>query len=353
MQEIMLCGARDAAEVAKAFSEVVRDFGATPWFYQDGRILHTNSRTSSWVENSRATVRKVDICVFAILDKYGDITWSEELSEALELGKPFIVMALESSWTRYTTLLHTISDPRSIRSEDDQKMVDVLRFISEFQFTVVSFSYDTFKEKLRYSLSNLFSQSVDLLQVHNQRKALLQSLNGKEGLSRRQIDQLISLAADECHENKYERKTAIRRLAAEEVRDDEFLLEVCRSAEQGVQRIAFDLLPFLIVKPANDSLLRELAQIGANTDDVGVARRLVVSLAEIAPSKMDVLLEEMGSLEEGVRRRAFEGVERNYDQVLGEWGSGRMKRFLKQCEATSADQASWLERLRGQLQDLA
>lgn len=353
MPEIMLCGAHDVGELSKAFSEVVRDFGATPWFYQDGRIHHTNSRTSSWVENSRATVKKVDVCVFVILDKYGEITWNQELVEALETGTPFVVLALESSWARYTTLLHTISDPNLLRSKDDQIMVDVLRFISDFQFTIVSFSYDVFKDKLRYSLSVLFDQSVDLLKSHNQLKSLIQSLNIDKKLTTRQIDQLILLASDEYHESKYDRKVAIRRLAADEIRDADFILEICRSSEQGVQRLAFDLLPSLMPLPLEDHVLLELAQIAANMDDVGVARRLTVSIIKLDPNKVDTLLEGMGGLEEGVRRRAYEGIENHFDQILGEWGPERMKCFLQRCEARSLMQAAWVERLRGHLNNLA
>lgn len=352
MLEIMLCGAHDVGDLAQMFSEVASDFGATPWWYNDGRIYHTNSRTSSWEENSRATVKRVDVCVFVILNRYGDITWNTELEQALESGKPFVVLALDSAWNRYATLLRTITDPASIRSEDDQKMIDVLRSMGEYNFTPVTFSLGAFKEKLRFALSMQFEHGINLLQTHNQRKALLQSLTKKDKLSQRQIDQLISLASDDYHENKYERKTAIRRLAADEVRNGDFVLEVCKSFEQGVQRLAFDLLPSLVPLPIEDSALRELAQIAAGIDDVGVARRLTLAVAKLQPSKLDILLEGMGSLEEGIRRRAYEGVDRHYAQVLGEWGSARMKRFLELCEAKSTVTISWLERLRRQLKDL-
>jgi hypothetical protein len=88
MLQIMLCGAHDVGEISTSFMDVAHDFGAEPWFYQQGTIHHINSRTSRWAENSRATVNKVDICVFVMLDRYGDNTWNHELHEALQLGKP-------------------------------------------------------------------------------------------------------------------------------------------------------------------------------------------------------------------------------------------------------------------------
>lgn len=353
MLQIMLCGAHDVDEISTAFTDVVEGLGADPWLYQRGKIHHINSRTSRWAENSRATVNKVDICVFVMADRYGDITWSHELQEALQLGKPFVVLALESAWVRYNNLHQSLSDPSALRSEDDRQMVELLRMISsDYQITVTPFTFTAFKEILRGELAGLFQAGVELLQMRNQRAMLLDALTGSEPMSRSQVDQLLALATDEYEANKLARKSALRRLAADGVRDNELLLEVCRSTEQGVQRLGFDLLPDLLVLPPNEDVVRELAQIASGTDDVGVPRRLVSALGKIEPGMTDVLFDGIGSAEEGLRRRAYEVVEGDWDSVLSAWGRERMHRFLDACEVKTPTRARWVDRLRGRRDDL-
>lgn len=207
MLQIMLCGAHDVGELSKNFERVAQDFGAEPWFYQQGKIKHINSRTSRWVDNSRATVGKVDICVFVMLDSYGDITWNHELSEALDLGKPFVVLALESAWMRYQVLLHTMTDSTSLRSQDDRQLVELLRMISsDYQLTVTTFTYASFADKLRGELSSLYQAGVELVQSRNERGILLDALGTRDPLTRTQVDQLVALATDEYESNKLARK---------------------------------------------------------------------------------------------------------------------------------------------------
>jgi len=353
MLQVMLCGAHDVGEISTAFTNVVQGFGAEPWFYQQGKIHHINSRTSRWAENSRATVTKVDICAFVLLDRYGDITWNHELQEALQQGKPFVVLALESAWMRYNNLLHSLTDTQVVRSDDDKQMVELLRLISsEYQITVTPFTYITFEEKLRGELAGLFQAGIELVQRRNQRATLLDAIAGSGPLTRDQTQQLIALAADEYEADKLARKVALRRLAAEGVRDDEILLEVCRSSEQGVQRLAFDLVPHLLTLPPNEDVVRELAQIASGTDDVGVPRRLVSAFAMIEPSMTDILLDTIGSVEEGVRRRAYEAIEVEWASVLDAWGHERMRLFLDACEAKTPARARWIDRLRDRRNDI-
>lgn len=357
MLQIMLCGAHDVGELAASFTDVAQDFGAEPWFYQQGKIKHVNSRTSRWTENSRATVRKVDICVFVMLDRYGDITWSHELDEALALGKPFVVLALESAWMRYNTLHHSLHHGSSVadvlQSEDDRQMVELIRMISsDYQITVTPFTYLTFKEKLRSELAGLFEAGVEFVQIRNQRAVLLDALSRGEPLVRGQVEQLIALATDEYETNKLSRKSALRRLAAEGVRDDELLLDVCRSSEQGIQRLAFDLVPDLSTMPLSEDTVHELAQIASRSDDVGIPRRLVVALGRADPAMTDVLFDAIASVEEGVRRRAFEVVEENWEAVLNAWGAERMRLFLDACEARTTARPRWIDLLRSRRDDL-
>jgi hypothetical protein len=293
------------------------------------------------------------VCIFVILEQYGDITWNSELEEALKLGKPFLVLALESAWLRYSTLIHRLSDPSAIGSEDDRRMVDLLRRISsDYQLTVTPFSYTTFKEKVRAELSQLFSYGIELIQQRNQRASLIEIMVGNAPLGLQQQQDAVALATDEYEANKIERKTALRRLAAEGVRDADLVLRVCASREEGVQRLAFDLLPELFPLPVDEELLREVVQIAAGSDDVGVLRRLVSGLARIHPLSLDVVLGATGTTEEGVRRRAYEAVEERWDKTLAAWGVDRMKEFLRLCDGTAPQRVKWTDRLRERLEGL-
>lgn len=109
----------------------------------------------------------------------------------------------------------------------------------------------------------------------------------------------------------------MRRLDSDGVRDNELLIEICRSREQGIQRLGFDLLPDLIMMPPDEGVVRDLAQIASSTDDVGVPRRLVVALGKTDCTLIDIAMNATGNLEEGVRRRAFEAVEGTGKTCLG------------------------------------
>ena len=183
----------------------MQDFGAEPYLYQQGKIHHVNSRTSRFTENSRATVNKVDICVFVMVDGYGDITWNHELNEALQLGKPFVLLALESAWMRYNNLHHSLMDPGVLRSEDDRQMVDLLRMISsDYQITVTPFTYLRFQGKAprraaRRSIPGRSQARSDAQSADDPARGTRQR---RATPTRSQVDQLIALAADEYEENK-------------------------------------------------------------------------------------------------------------------------------------------------------
>ena len=190
------------------------------------------------------------------------------------------------------------------------------------------------------------------MEQRNQRAILLDALGAGQRLTRRQVQQLIELASDEYEANKLARKSALRRLASGEERDNDLLLEVCRSGEQGVQRLAFDLLPRLLEVPPSEDTLGELARIASATDDVGLARRLVVAVGKIEPKIVDVVLDALASGDAGVRRCAFEAVEESWDSVLSDWGGERMNRFLDTCEAQEPNRLRWTDRLRKRRDEL-
>lgn len=353
MLQIMLCGAHDVRNVSKPFAKVAAEFGAHSWFYREGDIFHINSGTARFVQNSLASVERADICVFVMLDSYGPTTWDHELQKALDSGKPFVVLALSSAWARYNILLECLSDLTAVSSPDDQKMVELLRMLSsDYEITVVTFDYDTFSEHLRAALSILFEEGMRLLEMRNRRSNVLESLPGTTALSPFQRNELIAIATDEYEQDKSERKTALRRLAEEGVRDEELLLAVCGSQEQGVQRMGFDLLPSLIPIPPSEDLLHNLAAVAGKCDDVGIARRFISSVATVRPVLLDAVFETAGTAEVGARRQAFEGVEKNYKELRMEWGLERMDKFLAICQAKQPGKPDWIQRLKNLRENL-
>ncbi|MDQ6944924.1 MAG: hypothetical protein M3256_01345 [Actinomycetota bacterium] len=309
MLQIMLCGAADTEDVRDQFVNVVAGMGAQPLHYLSGDVWYTNSLTANWSVNSKQTVLQADICVFVVLRRYGDITWSTELQAALEAGKPFIVLCLDSTYQRYLTLLHHISDLSAILDQGERHLVEVLRDIErERQLTIVSFSVATVADTLQRQLAGLFKSGMALVQLRNQRAALALTMVNPDKLRREDLQRLAELAGDEL-EDKGPRKRAIRVLARAGGLDEEELLPVVESAEQGVQRLAVQELPGLYrMRPPNPSFLRQLVEIANQADDVGVARRLIASLIEIdLRTGMQALL-DLSLNEEGSRRRLAQAL---------------------------------------------
>lgn len=347
----MLCGAHDVSEISDYFFKVCRNFGATPLFYKGGKMYYQNSLGSNFADNSRKTVEMADVCVFVILKEYGEITWGTELLEALQLGKPFVILILASSSTSLDNLKYKKIPPSALEPKD-QKLLEVSNLMDEYQLSPIVFGYKSFKTELTQQLSMLGKKGLKLYETQTLRKNLISSIKSVDRLTTRQIIDLKELAADDEVEDKFAKKIAIRKLAECGVRDDDFVINICRSSEQGVQRLAFNLFPALVELPLADHLLDELATIASQNDDVGIARRLVMSVAAIDPEKLLDLLEKLDDLEVGVRRRAFEGFEANEEQLLEVWGKSRTNEFLAMCEAKTAEKIGWLTRLRAFIERL-
>lgn len=351
--DIMLCGANDVREISDGFIKTVMDMGAAPWFYQLGTIFHINSSTSSWASNSRASVAKADVCVFVMLEEYGEITWSQELQQALDLGKPFLVMAHEDKFMRYMNLSHSLSDVDSIKSEEDKKMVSLLRMIqSDFQLTIRPFSYMTFPEILRCELSSLFLEGIGHLERRNLRAHVLDVLDTTKPLTSSNLQQLAELATDEHESNKLARKRALTRLAADKIRGWELLLTTCNSKEQGIQRLAFDCIPWLVPLPIEPDRIEELAAIATRSDDIGIPRRLILAIAEACPTELDTALSLLDGKEAGLRRLAFEAAEDSWAALLGAWETTRLMTFLDICEGKNAGLPKWTVRLKQRRESL-
>ncbi len=346
MLQIMLCGAHDVHGLKQSFYTVATDFGAHPLWYKDGNIYYANSLSSKWAMNSRMSVKKVDACVFVLLEKYGDVTWETELEEALYCGKPFIFLVLDSTLQKTEFIIHKSLDSSQF-SQDEEGIVSLFSLVtSKYQLTPRPFTYPTFEVVLRRGLADLFENALGLLQDRYEKESLLASLSDEQPLSVPQIERLQRIALDEYGASKMERTIALRRLAAGGVQNTQFIIDVCRSKEQGVQRLGFTLLPTLLQLPLNSDTIRELAEISAGSDDIGLSHRLVLSVGKIDPASLDILLDSLSKHEEGARRRAFEVVEMNLQLLRDAWGSSRMVRFLNVCEAESSENIDWKQRLR-------
>lgn len=352
--QIMLCGAHDTALVKDAFNDVVRQFGGEPWFYGDGTIQYYNSGTSSWSKNSKASVQRADLCVFVMLAEFGGITWSDELETALGNGTPFVIMARADTWQRYQTLTYSISDTAAVISEADRAMLSIVRKLtSDYNLTVVPFPVPYFSERLREQLARSMEYGLSLVKQRIQREQVIGSLLDGQPPTRARISALIDLVTDEMEENKLARKRALRRLADWGERDNEWAVDACRSLEQGVQRLAFELLPQIIELPADPDVLNEVISIAEQSDDVGLANRLALSIGALLPDHLDLLLESRVGNQEGLRRRVFEVIESREAQLLTTWGPTRLGEALLKCEGTGPTTSDWRKRcsqLRNRLQ---
>lgn len=101
---IMLCGAKDTEALLKIFRIAANEFNLEPLNYIDGTIHYHNYGFNRWEENSRLTVQSADILLFVIHERFGNITWEVEYEEAISNGKNFIVLCLQTTYTKYRNL---------------------------------------------------------------------------------------------------------------------------------------------------------------------------------------------------------------------------------------------------------
>jgi hypothetical protein len=315
----MLCGAADTSRVQDAFVRTVTDFGGVSWHFLDGTVNYINSASSDWEENSRATVQEADVCVFAIVEEIGRITWETEVTAALLAGKPFFVLCLNSTYQRYLVLNNEFRPPASLDSlsEANGNLVRTLREIEqERRLTAVPFDDGRFGEVLRRELSKLFDIALGQMEERNRRKSIWPLLHDPARLTTTDLRAAQAIAVDEW-EDKQIRKAALRALAARRALDAEALHALLASGEQGVQRMAVELLADLHpVRPPDPELLEYVVAVANASDDVGISRRLIpVLLAMDLSAGIEALtlldLDDMGS-----KRRLAAALETHEDAVI-------------------------------------
>ncbi|MEH0934787.1 hypothetical protein [Micromonospora psammae] len=345
MLRIMLCGAHDTERYREDFVEVASGFDAEVWHYLSGDILHINHAQASWVTNSRDTVRNAHVCVFVIVESFGSITWQTELREALAVGKPILVLCLDKTYQAYKTLTRDVA-LSAVTDPDRRKLIEIIHEVgSERQLTIVPFSYGKFTEKLKSQLSRLFEQALGQMEVRNRRAAVARILSEASRLSRSELLLSAEIAVDEF-ENKISRKQAIRALAAHRAADEETILTLLSSMEQGVQRLTVELLPQLYAeRMADPEFFAHCIAVANRSADVGVARRLIPALLDIDLPTAVRAMATLQLVESGARRRLAETLETYEPHLVDPEVVQGVCALLDRC-LTSESEADWKARCR-------
>jgi len=348
---IMLCGASDTDDVLTAFTKVVTSFGAEPWTYLSGHLQYRNSARASWEGNSRRTVAEADICVFVIMRRYGTVTWTAELSEALDAGKPFILLCLQSTYTEYLNLTRNVQ-MEAISDPDKRSLLGLLTELeSERQLTIVPFDLSAFPDVLRRETARTFKVGIRHLTARMQAESLVALLRGAARLTNRQLAAAEALAVDDF-EDKRDRKLAISALIARRAASLDTVLALLASQEQGVLRYTISNLGALYgERPADQEFFNECITLANSSDDVGIARRLVPALFSIDVGAALEALENLDFTEIGTRRRVAQELEGHETQIRSDGLGPQALVLLNRCLTSNAE-GGWLGRCRALMERL-
>ncbi|MEV8377151.1 hypothetical protein AB0P21_30700 [Kribbella sp. NPDC056861] len=340
------------ADVADQFSLVTRQFGAEPLHYLSGEINHLNRLSADWNENSRETVASVDLCVFVILRRHGDITWNTELKEALNAGKPFIILCLSSTYDMFLNLTRNVPDLTAIKDNGTRKLIRTMSELgSERHLTLVQFDMANFSDVYRREASRIFTAGLSSLQVRFQREALAGILSAPADLSTADLAAAEEVALDEF-EDKYFRKRAIFALIDRAAASAETAAALVASREQGVQRLAIHHLADLYrQRPPAPEFLADCVSLANHSDDVGVIRRLVPALFQLDVTAAIEALAELDLSEIGTRRKLAGELEAYEDQLVDPAIRELAVSLLERCMQDTKD-VGWLARCRAYLDRL-
>jgi hypothetical protein len=347
MLKVMLCGAADTERLREEFTRTVLAFGGEPWHFVSGHILHLNNAQSSWQENSAYTVERADLCVFAIVERYGEITWKTELRRALAAGKPFLVLCLNETRQKYLTLRTAISDRSAITDPNERELVDLLSELEseQLQMTIASFGYGTFGEELRHQLTALFTLLLDQQEKRNRRAAAARLMHLPARLGMADLVALTELALDETEE-KTSRKRAIRALADRRAAGEDTVRALLASTEEGVQRLTVQLLPDLMADDEADrDFFDHCVEIANRSDDVGLLRRLIPVLTQMDVAAALQSFESLDVTEIGTRRRLADALEAAEDEIRQAGLTAEAAAVLDRC-LTPTSEKGWLARCR-------
>lgn len=297
--KIMLCGASDTQEIAQAFKNVVSDFGATTMYYVDATTRYENSSDSDWIRNSRDSVTGADICVFVLMEKIGDITWFDELDEALDSGKLFLVFCKAATLDKYYYLRR---EGYKKNKKDNERLVNLLDDLHARNLTIVRFVTTEFEAILREQVANKFTEILSSHERYMKRQALVAKLTAGNPLSDYEKKKVLQIALDEFEEKSI-RKMALMRLIEYGVGEKD-CLQLIASNEQGVSRLAIENLDRLCSNvQVSAEFISHCVSICNTSDDVGLARRFVKVILDVNFSEGLVALRELELREVGIKRR--------------------------------------------------
>jgi hypothetical protein len=219
------------------------------------------------------------------------------------------------------------------------------------QSTITPFQYGYFRDAFRRQLSALFMVLLGEQEKRNQHAAAAQVLGDPNNLTARDIDAAVELALDET-EDKAIRKRAIRALAARGAAEEDTVRELLASSEQGVQRLTVQLLAELNARRIPDTDFLEYCVSMANdSDDVGLARRLIPVLLKIDLAAAIQALTLLDTTEIGTRRRLAEALGAAEDAIVRLGLSAQAVALLHRCLQDSHE-AGWKARCRELLERL-
>lgn len=344
MLAVLLCGAADTEAFAQGFADEVRAFGGEPWFYQSGDILYSNTAHADWRQNSSLSVQQADMCVFVLVHDVGQITWDVELNTALRHGKPFLLLCLEETYHRYLELTRSGVDSGSLGADDHALLGLLQRLDATLNLTAVPFARRYFRDALRVQMSNLFADSLHLVQQRNQRDNMLAGLRPGQTPSEYEQHVLIEIALDETEFVRV-RKYAIGALIPVGVAGDE-LRELVGSPSQGVARLTIEHLDEL-VQPETDlcDFLAFCVATVNDSDDVGLARRLIAKILSISLPEGIHALKKVDLAEIGARRRLAGVLEAREDDIRCAGLQSEAADLLTRCLVKTSDDG-WIARGR-------
>lgn len=345
MLGIMLCGASDTEDLARSFAEVTQGLGGEAWHYRTGEILYLNSATASWERNSRRTVSAADLCVFVILRRHGEITWTTELKTALDDGKPFLLLCLDTTYAEYLALTRSVPVD-AIIDENKRKLVETITELeSERHLTVATFNFNSFKDVYRREAAKLFEVALQALGDRTRRQALIGMLSNPAILTKQDLAAAEELALDEF-EDKRSRKLAISALVARGGASVDTVLGLIKSREQGIQRFAISELAALYVeRPADLGFLDDCVSVANESDDTGVTRRLIPAIFEIGIAEAIHAFDALDLGEIGARRRLASILEVNEKAICEQGLESSAISLLGRCLKKTED-GGWLARGR-------
>ncbi|MXP20206.1 hypothetical protein GIY30_02320 [Gordonia sp. HNM0687] len=279
------------------------------------------------------------------MEQLGTITWQTEFVEVVSSGKPFLILCLDRTYARYLTLVQA-TGTAPLADADDSNLVTTLSMVErEYRGTIIQFPESGFREQLRRQLGRLLQLGLGLIEQQSRRAFLLKMSSDPSALSAQQIQWAVDLAGDDLAD-KTSRKSAISALAELSAATEELATDLLGSAEQGVQRLAFDrLVDLYTTRPPDPEFLRNAVEIANRSTDVGLGRRLIQSLFEMDIAQAFVALESLDLSDVGLRSRITDQLELYERQILDDGLVAEALALAERCQ-TESRSPRWQQRLK-------